>query len=149
MWIFGGICKDQDNAIFVRIVPDRKRETLFPIIQECIAPGSMIHHDDWKPYRTIHQIPVVPPYQHEVVVHAHNFVDPDTGAHTQSIESAWNRMKLKLKNMLGCKRTVLDSYLDEFMWWHLHARDQTVETIMATFLRHIVTAWPRYNPELH
>ena len=50
--------------------------------------------------------------------------------------------------MYGCKAEEVTSYLDEFQWFKIHARGQPVDTIMATFLRH-VTEWPnfRYNPE--
>ena len=114
---------------------------MFPIIREMIAPGTMIHHDDWRPYRTIPQIAVNPPYTHQTVVHTYNFVDPTTGAHTQAIESAWNRMKIKIKNMLGCKRSVLDSYLDEFMWLQRFGRGTGMET-MNTLLTHMAQWFP-------
>ena len=53
---------------------------------------------------------------HQTVNHSVTFVDNTTGAHTQNIESYWNRVKLKLKRMKGCHSHQIPSYLDEFMW---------------------------------
>ena len=82
------------------------------------------------------------------VNHSENFVNQRTGFHTQAVESYWNHAKAKMKRMYGCPSDEVTSYLDEFMWFHMHARGQNVETIMATLLRHII-AWPRFNPELN
>jgi hypothetical protein len=45
-----------------------------------------------------------------------NFVDPDTGTHTQNIESYWTKTKYKFKVMKGVSADALPSYLDERMW---------------------------------
>ena len=37
----------------MRIVEKRDRDTLIPIIQECIAQGTEIHSDEWGAYRGI------------------------------------------------------------------------------------------------
>ena len=142
LWIFGGICPEQNNRAFLQIVEARDRDTLFPIIQTCIAPGSHIISDGWAAYRRIPRIPLHPPYTHDTVNHSQNFVDPVTGVHTQSIESYWNRMKIKLKSMLGCKRSVLDSYLDEFMWLELYGKEGGIKT-MDNILTHMAD-W--FNP---
>ena len=64
--------------------------------------------------------------QHQVVNHSLHFVDPVTGVHTQNIESYWNRVKTKFKRMKGVHETMLDSYLDEFMWRERHGRTPTL-----------------------
>jgi hypothetical protein len=46
------------------------------------------------------------------VSHSVNFVDPETGVHTQTIESCWARTKLKFKTMKGVSADALPSYLD-------------------------------------
>ena len=48
--------------------------------------------------------------------HKYNFVDVETGTHTQNIESYNNKLKLPIKKMKGIKKTIIDSYLIEFMW---------------------------------
>ena len=51
-------------------------------------------------------------------------------------------MKIKLKSMLGCKRSVLDSYLDEFMWLELYGKEGGIKT-MDNILTHMAD-W--FNP---
>ena len=53
---------------------------------------------------------------HSTVNHSLHFVDPQTGVHTQNIESYWNRVKYKIKTMKGVLGDKIPKYLDEFMW---------------------------------
>ena len=106
----------------MQIVPQRNAATLLPIIQEHVAPGTIVHSDEWKAYSKISQLPHVS--SHEVVNHSVNFVDPATGVHTQNIESYWNNAKHKLKRMKGCHADQLPSYLDEYMWWERYGSTQ-------------------------
>ena len=80
--MFGGIERGTTNA-FMLVVPDRTRNTLLPIIQQYIRPGTTIMSDEWAAYRDIGRIPG---YSHETVNHSQNFINPTSGAHTQSIE---------------------------------------------------------------
>ena len=47
------------------------------------------------------------------------FLDPDTGAHTQNIESYWAKTKYKFKVMKGVSADALPPYLDERMCNHI------------------------------
>ena len=68
------------------MVHRRDTATLIPIIQEYVRPGSIIHSDGWLAYQVLAQLG----YDHRVVVHADNFVDPITGVHTNGVESFWS-----------------------------------------------------------
>ncbi len=92
----------------MRVVPDRTAATLLPLIQQHVAPGTIIHSDMWSSYRRVAALPNVA--AHRTVI---QFVTP-AGVHTQNIESYWNRVKTKLKRMRGCHGKEIDSYLDEF-----------------------------------
>nr|KAI8751340.1 hypothetical protein BgiMline_015871 [Biomphalaria glabrata] len=80
------------------------------------SPGTMIHSDAWAAYNGIAHLPVLPPYQHNVVNHSTNFVDPATGATTNHVERMWKSMKQKLKRMSGTSDDLLQSHIDEFLW---------------------------------
>ena len=41
---------------------------------------------------------------HRTVNHSVELVESVTGVHTQNIESYWNRVKMKLKRMKGCRQ---------------------------------------------
>jgi hypothetical protein len=43
-------------------------------------------------------------------------VDPETGSHTQTIESSWNSCKKKKCANYGIKRTFIPQYLNEYIW---------------------------------
>ena len=67
--------------------------------------------------------------------HSLHFVDPVSGVHTQNIESYWNRVKRRFKHMKGVHQSMLDSYLDEFMWRERHGR--SAATALASLCRDI------------
>ncbi|KAI8784608.1 hypothetical protein BgiMline_009022 [Biomphalaria glabrata] len=114
-WVFGGIDTTTDDGFMV-FVEDRSANTLLPIIEQYIEPGTMIHSDAWAAYNGIAHLPVLPPYQHNVVNHSTNFVDPATGATTNHVERMWKSMKQKLKRMSGTSDDLLQSHIDEFLW---------------------------------
>ena len=115
------------------MVQTRDAATLLPIIQRHVAPGTVIHSDQWRTYTRVAGLP--PVVSHQTVNHSINFVDPTTGVHTQHIESYWNRVKIKLKRMRGCHIRQLPGYLDEFMWRERHG--VTGEDAFANILRDI------------
>ena len=53
---------------------------------------------------------------HSTVNHKFNFLNLETGSHTQNIESLWNKLKLKLKNLKGVDKIFLEDYVCEWMW---------------------------------
>ncbi|XP_060864281.1 uncharacterized protein LOC132940567 [Metopolophium dirhodum] len=132
-WIFGGICRDT-KACFIISVPDRSEKTLLPIIQKYIRPGSIILSDCWKAYNNLQQVG----FKHNTVNHTYNFVDPDTGAHTQHIERLWGSAKWGNKKRRGTNRNFLESYLAEFMWRTRLGEQDAFETI----LKDISEFWP-------
>ena len=112
-WIFGGICRETSEC-FMFAVPDRRAVTLLPIIQQNILPGSTIISDEWASYNGIANLAMN--YNHQTVNHTYNFVNPQNGAHTQSIESNWNVFKSRNRKQWGTNRQMIDSYLCEYMW---------------------------------
>ena len=119
-WVFGLADTSFKPAItYMELVSKRDAATLLPIIRRIVRPGSIIYSDQWKAY---HRIQDELNLEHATVNHSVNFVDPETGVHTQTIESYWAKAKYKLKEMKGVSSGALSSYLDERMW-----RDRWVE----------------------
>jgi len=114
-WVFGGVCP-QTGEGFLELVPNRRAETLLQVIERRIRPGSTINSDMFASYNGIQNIPVNPPYVHNVVNHKENFVCPLTGTHTNHVENYWKNAKLAFKRMCGVQGTNLESHLDEFLW---------------------------------
>ena len=105
----------------MQLVEKRDRATLLPIITRHTLPGTTIYSDCWAAYNKVGELPNV--VHHGTVNHSRHFVDPQTGVHTQAIESYWARAKSKLKRMRGTRKEILPSYLDEFMWRERRGRD--------------------------
>ena len=120
-WIFDGYCCSSGRGFF-QLVQNRTAETLLPLVQQYIEPGSVILSDEWAAYRKIAEIDVHPPYEHKTVNHSKHFVDPITGVCTNSIECYWKNCKRRFKTMCGVQSTMLESHLDEFLWRELHAK---------------------------
>ena len=62
-----------------------------------------MHTDDWAAYHRLIGMPDV--NAHQVVVHAHNFVDRRRGVHMQEVESFWSQLKLG-RNKRVCKEKI-------------------------------------------
>ena len=138
-WVFGMCDISQSPALGVmRIVPDRSARTLLPIMQQHLRSGTTVHSDEWAAYSRAQQLTAVS--THGVVNHSLHFVDPATGVHTQNVESYWNRVKTKIKRMKGVHETMLNSYLDEFMWRERHGR--SASTALESLCRDIRLWYP-------
>ncbi|CAN7943569.1 unnamed protein product, partial [Ixodes hexagonus] len=104
-WVSGMIDVDTNELRMIRV---RRRDTLTLCreIRRHVAPATTIITDEWAAYRRIPALVdgagALLRYTHQTVNHRRNFVDPRTGAHTQSIESAWGPAKaLLVRNMKG------------------------------------------------
>lgn len=130
-WVFGAIERESKKCSF-RVVERRDQETLLPIIQQWIRPGTVIISDCWRTYSCLNDFG----YRHLTVNHSKNFVDPDTGAHTNTIEGTWAAIKRKLSKRTGSDE--FDTYLHEYVWRKHHKQD-----VMQAFLNAIKEV---YNP---
>ena len=115
VWIFGGICRE-DKQLFLIIVPDRTSVTLLKAIKDHILPGTTIYSDCWAAYNKLLQ----EGYPHLTVNHSENFIDPSTGAHTQTIERLWRSVKTVAKQRNGILTNRILEYLAEFIWFRDH-----------------------------
>ena len=110
-WIFGGREKYDKSKVFMIPVVDRKKSTLVPLIQKWIKPGTIIHSDCWKSYDCLKKMG----YTHVTVNHSKEFINPDSAACTNGIESDWRHAKVSMPRY-GVHRGMHAAYLAEFMW---------------------------------
>lgn len=114
-WIFGLVlCRLEGSKRKVMetrffIVERRNSETLIPIINNEILPGTTIYSDEWPAYNEIcHN------FNHVTINHSRWYVDPQ-GNHSNTIEGQWLIVRKRLvKDMRGTSSTLLPSYLCEF-----------------------------------
>jgi transposase-like protein len=122
-WAFG-IFDVTTQKVMIKVVRNRRRETIFPIISQYVAPQSIIWSDEFSVYTggpnysNIEGSPLalLGPYLHCVVNHSLHYKDPETGVHTNNIEATWGAAKRRFKAMNGSTRFYLQSYVDEYCW---------------------------------
>ena len=95
VWMLGGYDTLSKKA-FLHIVPDRKRDTVIPIIKKYVEEKSIIHTDKFVIYDCLNDLVNdnnEKIYIHRNVNHSENFVDPITGVHTQFIEGFFSKFR--------------------------------------------------------
>ena len=85
-WIIGGVVRGNTNQYFVQFIPHRSRVYLLDAIRRHVAPGSTIITDEWAGYRGLNLILYEQNYLHHTVNHSMFYIDPVTGANTQTVE---------------------------------------------------------------
>ena len=108
---FRGIERETKNCFF-QCVPDRTANTLIAIIKEHVLPGTTIFSDCWKAYSSLNK----EGFSHLTVNHSINFVDPETGTHTNTIESTWRALKKSLPKH-GTTKGLYDTYFAQYCVW--------------------------------
>ena len=131
--MFGGTERVTGDSFLVE-VDKRDAATLLPIIDEYILPGSIILSDQWKAYSSLNSCG----YTHGVVNHSKNFVDPNTGVHTQQVESMWAQVKRMMREEGVMNSQLFVTYLPEFMWRRKFGK----ENAFSNFLSHIMEQYP-------
>nr|XP_027219207.1 uncharacterized protein LOC113811624 [Penaeus vannamei] len=127
-WVFGGICRETRD-LFLVPVEDRTSDTLLAVIKERIAPGSIIISDCWKAYNCLSD----EGFEHLTVNHSYHFVDPDTQAHTKTIEQQWREAKRKVP-LCGRRKKHFAGYLARCMFL-MHYQDLNALKILGLALR--------------
>jgi len=110
-WVFGGIDRSS-KEIFLIPVKRRNTRTLMKLIKRHIRPGTTIMSDCWAAYRKLGTEEM---FTHMTVNHSINFVDPDTGAHTQNIERSWREVRANIPKY-GRRKVHFAGYLAEYLF---------------------------------
>ena len=96
-WVFGGIERGSGECFLVE-VEKRDAATLHPLISQHVRPGSTVLSDEWSSYS---QLTAITGNTHLAVNHSLHFVDPTTGAHTQSVEGMWNWRMMREEKVMN------------------------------------------------
>ena len=90
----------------------RSRKTLLPIINQHCLPGSIFCSDSWKAYNSLAEHLDLEDILYFPMNHSENYVNPKTGAHTQTVEGLWRHCKYFLPTF-GMQPKDLGSYLGQ------------------------------------
>ena len=124
-WVFGGREKYDKSKLFMIPVANRKAATLEKLIKKWIKPRSIIHSDCWKAYSKLSQMG----HTHVTVNHSKEFMNLETAACTNAIESEWHHAKLSMPRY-GVHKGLHAGYLAEFMWRRkYHNSDKLLQLI--------------------
>ena len=114
-WGFGLVERGSLDSIIVQVPSNRSREVLIPIIDQHCLDGTVFCSDGWKAYNKLKEHLQLEDCLHFPVNHSKNYVDPATGAYTQTVEGMWNHCKTFLPSF-GMKPKDLRTYLGAFLW---------------------------------
>jgi transposase-like protein len=119
VWVLGGVERTVERRVFLTPVPDRSAKTILEVLSKHILPGSIVYTDMWKGYDGIYEAFGL---EHLVVNHSVEFVNKETGVHTNTIEGTWAGIKLRIP----LRNRVLEGMTDhlfEFIWRRCHKND--------------------------
>lgn len=122
--------------MFLIYVINRTQKTLLPIIKQYIKPKTTIISDCWKSYECLDKNG----FEHLKVNHSLTFKDPETGAHTNTIEGTWFHVKRSLPKH-GTRKHLLASYFADYIWRKKYYGFET-------FIKHITFLFPMDDADL-
>ena len=129
-----GIIDNNQHKVFMQFINRCDHDSIIPLITRCVPPGSEINTDGDAVYKTLDLMN----YTHRVVVHQREFVSR-TGVHTNWIESFWGNLKIKLKSKRGSQGSMLDGFIDEYMYRYNRKNEGNLFDLM---INDITTFYP-------
>ncbi|KAH9364809.1 hypothetical protein HPB48_007100 [Haemaphysalis longicornis] len=133
-WVFGMVCVETKEVRLFK-VDAQDAVTLGEKITQNIAPGTTIHSDEWAAYNCIPNLVDAAGssmnYVWKTVNHTNNFVDPNTGTHTQNIESFWQKARRRLgRNGNKVTSDLLECHLLWLWWLSMNGRSRCKDTFL-------------------
>ena len=106
--VFGMV--ERDGDVMAKVVPNVRKRTLEPVINENVEPGSTVHTDELRSYLSL----TAAGYTHETVNHsAGEYVRGD--CHVNAVEGFWSRVKNSIRGThVHVSGKHLQKYVKEF-----------------------------------
>lgn len=134
-WVFCGVDVQTKEAFAFR-VQDRREETLYPIILQHVILGTRIYTDGARVYQGLRNLG----YEHFTCNHSiGEWVNSETGATVNHVESFWQKMKTVNKVRYGTHRSTIDSHICEHIW------HKKFKKSIEMFITHVVELYPLDN----
>ncbi|KAG0423585.1 hypothetical protein DMUE_6138 [Dictyocoela muelleri] len=104
-------CRRGINRAFACTIPNKNAETIVPIIERLVIPGSIIWTDEHRAYGSLNDI-----FRHSTVCHKYEFINRIDGTNTQAVESFNNALKLEIKRQKGVKTYKREDFIRVFLF---------------------------------
>ena len=98
------------GRVYTQVIPNAKRKTLLPIMEEKILPDSIVYSDALPSYNALD----VSAFRHFRINHSKSFVKGQT--HMNGIENFWNQAKRHLRKYNGIPQHHFNLFLKECEW---------------------------------
>lgn len=140
-WIIGMIERGTNNVRFEH-VEMRDRETLLNLLKKYVHKNATIITDCWKGYEGLN----AHFSRHQTVNHSQNFISPETGAHTQSIENQWHLIKRRIHTQHAniSNEDKLTLCLSEYIYRY-HYRNMKNSAFTVQFMSDICKTFLQYD----
>lgn len=115
---------DKIERVFACVIPNKKSETMIPIITQNVANGSKIWTDEHRSYQILRDYN----YIHQTVCHKYQFIT-DEGINTQAVESFNNIIKCEIKKRKGILTLKREDFLREIVFLYNHKNNLLFETL--------------------
>lgn len=98
------------GKVYARVIPDVKRGTLKPILEQKIIPDSIVYSDTFSSYDVLD----VAGFKHLRINHSKLFSEDKN--HINGIENFWNQAKRHLRRFNGIPKESFPLFLRECEW---------------------------------
>ncbi len=106
---------ERGGEAVTRVVPDRKRGTLFPLVEAAVRARTEVHTGEYRTYNTVGNMPGMA-YMHQSVNHpAGEYVCARTAATVNAVEKFWRQLKTLIASThISVSVKYLGRYAKEF-----------------------------------
>lgn len=124
-----GIFK-RNGKVYVTVVENCKRETLFPVIKEVVMPDSIIHTDGFAVYGNLKNEGFA---DHFTVNHGDNEFSKFGKIHTNGIENFWGLCKGRLAKFRGINKQNFLVHIKECEFRFNHKHENIYHLLLKNF----------------